>query len=633
MTKWVVVGGGGAGILVRKGKETTTEAESAKLATGAVVEELERSGARLKFKKVSGAGPTTGWVSVESSGKALLQQVTEEDGGPAVEALSKVVAGCGGDAALQAFKGLADKKSMGAGTLLSVIPDLYLKEKSTASAVTTGEEAVAHFKSSGDKIGEAMAQNTLATAYFHQQDYEKAREAAEAALDTFTQVGDMGGQASVMHTLIGINLVSSHKDDARRLAKEATKLFRLTKDVKGQASAAMLEAEVYIECSRLDAAAGAAKEAAELFEQIGDKKQEAAALILLAFADLNTQDGASVGAAEKAVTLYQELGDQVEEAGATYALANAHLSALSVKQRHCLLPSKQNTLGALTAAKAAYQKFSDTDNSRGMAAATAMMQNALAVNGVEERDVDPRADTGDMMASIQREAERLKEAKKPEKSGGLTLNRQKFGWRDETSNYHYVLVWQHAVENLGMRRGGYKSVMFGGADRCHSLPMYHNLKCHFNGATTDEGPLAVHISSIHSSWQYGTNIMQDVNTVSTMMTCKLAKYVFIQMHESPPDADEWMHRQRVIARNAVTLGIIRSARLENPTTMCGYIAIDTPTWNNNRLEVVQAIPDVVLTEESELMFRRGSPLCAALVQQDIEQACSFTKTAQMNAMH
>lgn len=71
---WEVVGGGSTGgILVRAGKETSSAAESSRLSLGALVRELELEGDRLRYQRLTGTGPDTGWVSVKlKDGKELL---------------------------------------------------------------------------------------------------------------------------------------------------------------------------------------------------------------------------------------------------------------------------------------------------------------------------------------------------------------------------------------------------------------------------------------------------------------------------------------------------------------------------------------------------------------------------------
>lgn len=81
--RWKVVGGvGKGGILVREGVALTSQAVVERLATGAVVDELQRAGERIQYRLVTGAGPREGWVSTAISGKELLAPV--EAGDPAL---------------------------------------------------------------------------------------------------------------------------------------------------------------------------------------------------------------------------------------------------------------------------------------------------------------------------------------------------------------------------------------------------------------------------------------------------------------------------------------------------------------------------------------------------------------------
>jgi len=71
--RWEVVGGGDkGGILVREGEATKSTQLPERLATGAVVQELEVVGERLHYWKLWGDGPETGWVSLSLSGRDLL---------------------------------------------------------------------------------------------------------------------------------------------------------------------------------------------------------------------------------------------------------------------------------------------------------------------------------------------------------------------------------------------------------------------------------------------------------------------------------------------------------------------------------------------------------------------------------
>jgi len=71
--RWVVVGGGEKGIIVRQACDLKSP-ELLRLAHGARVEEVERSGDRLRYNKLHGDGPDSGWVSVVAGGKELLMR-------------------------------------------------------------------------------------------------------------------------------------------------------------------------------------------------------------------------------------------------------------------------------------------------------------------------------------------------------------------------------------------------------------------------------------------------------------------------------------------------------------------------------------------------------------------------------
>jgi len=71
---WVVVGGGGYGIVVRE-RQGRKARELGLLKTGAKVEELEQVDGRLHYRMLFGEGPEEGWVSIEAKGKSLVVRV------------------------------------------------------------------------------------------------------------------------------------------------------------------------------------------------------------------------------------------------------------------------------------------------------------------------------------------------------------------------------------------------------------------------------------------------------------------------------------------------------------------------------------------------------------------------------
>jgi len=100
--KWEVVGGGDkGGIVVRAGRHLGSAEHPSKLEKNSLVEELARTGDRLKYRLLRGKGPEEGWVSVRLKEKVLLEPVDEEvaEAGPSramdrVQELREEFPGC-----------------------------------------------------------------------------------------------------------------------------------------------------------------------------------------------------------------------------------------------------------------------------------------------------------------------------------------------------------------------------------------------------------------------------------------------------------------------------------------------------------------------------------------------------------
>lgn len=77
---WKIVGGSGkGGLLVRTGEDLTSAPRSGRLATGTLVEEIQRKGSRLHFRLFSGLGPWEGWITLTLHGKVLAEKADLED--------------------------------------------------------------------------------------------------------------------------------------------------------------------------------------------------------------------------------------------------------------------------------------------------------------------------------------------------------------------------------------------------------------------------------------------------------------------------------------------------------------------------------------------------------------------------
>jgi tetratricopeptide (TPR) repeat protein len=630
--KWVVVGGGGNGIIVRSGKDVSSSAEAEKLATGAVVTEQEISGTRMKYAKVSGSGPQTGWVSISAAGKDLLVEVKQSDGGQAADALTKVVSGAfDAEEALAIFDSLSNKKDKAAGTLLTTIPDLFLEEQNPVAAVNTAENAVEFFKNNGDKVGLATAYTSLANAQFAQELPESALASSSQARAIFRELGDTEGQASVAHSAIRMALGCGNSAQAIVLVGEIVSLARQKKDSKSLGAALLVQSEVLLECGRSDEASRAAREAHEHFGNCGEKRDQAKAALARAYAEMGTEYGEATASARAAANIYADLGDVEEQAGAIYILANAHLAQVAIKQRTCIVPCRADTENCINAANEAIKLYSSVGNRQGQELAGQILQTVMYVNGAESNMImDERADTQSLMSKIQ---EAKYGGNRELNKTSFEFNRQKFSWRDAIANNHYTLVWEHQVQGTAQnKRAGYKTTMISQASRSASLPFYHCLKSQSNGCSTDEGPLVIHMGALNSSWEYGTGLISAVSTISALTTCKVTRLVYIQVNESPSGSVDERSKVRPVYMSPVTLSILRSARLEAPNMTIGFLGLDTSTWQYNRAEVIASLPDVMQSEESEIHYYKGTPIAPTLIQRVLDPAVKFetTKTVRVS---
>eukprot|EP00421_Protoceratium_reticulatum_P017754 CAMPEP_0168394468 /NCGR_PEP_ID=MMETSP0228-20121227/19551_1 /TAXON_ID=133427 /ORGANISM="Protoceratium reticulatum, Strain CCCM 535 (=CCMP 1889)" /LENGTH=277 /DNA_ID=CAMNT_0008407885 /DNA_START=87 /DNA_END=916 /DNA_ORIENTATION=- len=70
---WKVVGGASSGgLVVREGVNLKSKELPEKLSTGSIIIEEELQGERVRYKRLVGSGPVTGWVSTKLKGKDLI---------------------------------------------------------------------------------------------------------------------------------------------------------------------------------------------------------------------------------------------------------------------------------------------------------------------------------------------------------------------------------------------------------------------------------------------------------------------------------------------------------------------------------------------------------------------------------
>lgn len=80
--RWEVTGGAErGGVVVRQGMELKSPEAASRLSTGAIVEELELVGERLRYRRLTGTGPDEGWISITLKDKVLACRVSSASAG------------------------------------------------------------------------------------------------------------------------------------------------------------------------------------------------------------------------------------------------------------------------------------------------------------------------------------------------------------------------------------------------------------------------------------------------------------------------------------------------------------------------------------------------------------------------
>eukprot|EP00930_Biecheleria_cincta_P055250 TRINITY_DN41588_c0_g1_i1.p1 TRINITY_DN41588_c0_g1~~TRINITY_DN41588_c0_g1_i1.p1 ORF type:complete len:765 (-),score=212.49 TRINITY_DN41588_c0_g1_i1:266-2560(-) len=348
------------GALVREGRSLTSR-QISRLGLGAVVSEEELAGERVRFKKVTGTGPTSGWVSTKLlrkceqpkeaapkpyKGTSLLVQAetTVLEKGPAAalqEASSKGkdgnllaamahLASGNPKAALEsaeaAQESLKGKKEDEASATLAVAL-AKLAGGNASEALGLANTALGLFKEVGDKQMEASVLTTIANARLGMKEINPASTAVQEALKIFREIGDAEGEQAAQLTFSDICVAKEGKQNGlATVAKERAEYFKSKGDKIGEGRALQKLAEQQL--TGLAAGADMAKlsdEAINLFRQAGDKKLELAAMHTAAVAQL--VGAADAKAAEEALKVSQAIGDEAGLVDILFTLSSAYLAA------------------------------------------------------------------------------------------------------------------------------------------------------------------------------------------------------------------------------------------------------------------------------------------------------------------
>ncbi|MFD4504445.1 tetratricopeptide repeat protein, partial [Streptomyces sp. NPDC058457] len=142
-------------------------------------------------------------------------------------------------------------------------------------ATTAYQDALAIYRTIGDRRGQANAIKGLADTHLELNRYDEATTAYQDALTLFRTIGDRLGQANATQGLADTHHMLSRYDEATTAYQDALAIYRTIGDRLGQANATQGLAETHLELSRYDEATTAYQDALAIYRTIGDRRGQA----------------------------------------------------------------------------------------------------------------------------------------------------------------------------------------------------------------------------------------------------------------------------------------------------------------------------------------------------------------------
>lgn len=455
----------------------------------------------------------------------------------------------------------------------------------------------------------------------------------EEALATCT---DVDVRTGVMKAKIDVYLRGKKKPEARTEATEAVAYFRKVDDTAGEAAAHLLVAQVCQQTLRHQESVHAAKEALKLFKALGNKLGQVSAYKAIIEADMDLACDQAIPFAQQGIKMLREMGDRKQEGDVLLLLAKAHVTRLGKKLGICSIPSAEDTMGALKAAKDANALFMEHGQGELQVSAIRIIARALLYNGLEPEVIEGATDPEEIFQEIMtgkysNSRNALPPAPKPQIQkieeiipSAKQLDKGNFKWNDPTAGYCYSLIWQPAKErNIGNNkpRGQYDIMSMVTGSK--NLAISAAIAARSNDASERNEPMVVFITSKNTGQLYSTNMVNSVHTVASMITCRVTKMTFVQIGESTYDWTDTAARE--VEMTQVTLAIARSARLEAPFLTIGFVGGDAASWLVNPGPMVENIFDVIESEECEVIYKHGEAFAPTIVHKPMEEAINAVK--------
>ncbi|CAE7248043.1 unnamed protein product [Symbiodinium pilosum] len=443
-------------------------------------------------------------------------------------------------------------------------------------------------------------------------------------------------QSQAMSTKIDIYLKQQKRPEARAVAAEAAALFKTVNDPKSEAKAQLLVAEVCTQTHRYQEAATAGREALRLAKVAGDRAGQADAWKAMGVAAMEFDLDKALAAWQELAKLAKELREPAQEAAAYMGMARARLSRLSKKLGTCAVADRDDSIEALRAAKDAHSLFAASGNAVEQTTALQLVARVLLFNGVHPDVVEASGDPSEIFAQVMSGKYTSSKNALPAKPNvplpkleeavpdSKQLDRGKFGWRNPIAGYCYTVVWQPTKDrNIGNKqaRGQYDILTLRSGYKHNAVPTAVGLRS--NDASERNEHMMVFMTTQDHALNYSATVMNVQHTIGGVVAANCRKLVFVQFGESFFD---WTDTSaRTVEMHSLTLGLLRSARIEAPFLTIGFVGGDLASWAQDPAPLIESIFDTIESDECEIIYRNGEGFAPSMVHKPLEETVSAVK--------
>lgn len=215
-----------------------------------------------------------------------------------------------------------------------------------AAATAHLNAALAAFRETGDRLGEALALTDLGLIARDEGEPDRAEELHRAALALRRAAVDSRGIAISLSNIGVLALIRGDYEDAEVALAEAVGAFRALQDHRSLATAVSMQADAAHRRGRYARAIGLSREAIDLLQELGDRAAVAMTLTTLA-ACLRAQGAPAEARSryEESLTHFRDLGHRRGAAAALTDLADLSLDAGDLVRARSLLGEALASLG------------------------------------------------------------------------------------------------------------------------------------------------------------------------------------------------------------------------------------------------------------------------------------------------